>query len=116
MSAKNVKTVGFPDWLARDDYKAEFSFLSEDGEPKKNFSSSGKCIYSVKNKSAITKDGKQVTVVGKLLIKGDIAPKKKDEDLASGTVEVNKQKYNICSASRPRNPNGTVHHTALEVY
>lgn len=116
MAAKNVKTVGFPDWLARDDCKVEISSLSEDGEPKKVLSYSGKCIYSVKNKSAITKDGKQVTVVGKLLIKGDIAPKKKDEDLASGTVEINKQKYNICSVSRPRNPNGTVHHTTLEVY
>ncbi len=114
--AKNVKTVDFPDWLANEDCKVESSSLNEDGGPESKPLYSGKCIYSVKNKSATTKEGKKVTVVGKVLIKGDIAPKMKDEDLASGTVEINKQKYNICSASRPRNPNGTVHHTTLEVY
>lgn len=116
MAAKNVKTVGFPDWLANTQCNIEITALGEDGGSEKNFSYSGKCIYSVKNKSATTKEGKKVTVVGKVLIKGDIAPKIKDEDLASGTVEIKKQKYNICSASRPRNPNGTVHHTTLEVY
>ena len=114
--AKNIKKLEFPDWLARNDCKIETSLLSEDGEPKKVFSHIGKCIYSVSNKAVISKEGKNITLTGKVILEGDIAPKMKDNDLASGTVEINKQKYSIHSVSRPRNPDGTVHHTTFEVY
>lgn len=116
MAAKKIKTVAFPDWLATTDCKIETSVLGEDGGPEKSFSHSGKCIYSVKNKAEISKEGKNITITGKVILKGDIAPKMKDDELASGTVEIKEQKFSIYSVSRPRNPNGTVHHTTFEVY
>ena len=35
--------------------------------------------------------------------------------ISGGEVIVNNSKYEIYQASRPRNPNGTIHHTTLEL-
>lgn len=44
---------------------------------------------------------------------GDIAPEIKL--LSGGEITINGIKYQIFAARRPRNPDGSVHHTTLEL-
>lgn len=72
----------------------------------------GNVWYSEKRKSVRTADGRDLTVLGSLIIKGDIAP-----DLvkpADGKVEIRGGLYDVWRVDRPRNPDGTVHHTTVE--
>ena len=48
-----------------------------------------------------------------MILKGDVAPKL--SDISSGTIKIFERELTISKASRPRNPDGTVHHTEFEV-
>ena len=113
--AKNIKELPFPDWLATTDYSLSLNAegVSEDGEPISSVESEGKCIFSEKSKRIIDSEGKQITLVGKCLIKGDIAPSLKS--VSDGVITINGKQYEIYSGARPRNPNGTIHSTQLEL-
>lgn len=88
--------------------------LSEDGEPltfldlKKQ-----KCRFVEKTKVIISSDGRKVELIGKVIILGDMAPNIKK--ISGGDVIINNSKYEIYQASRPRNPDGTVYMTTLEL-
>ena len=83
--------------------------LSEEGEPLEN----QKCRFVEKTKVVISPDGRKVELIGKVILLGDIAPKIKK--ISGGQVRINRSEYEIYQASRPRNPDGTVHHTSLEL-
>lgn len=88
--------------------------LSEEGEPLTSLNlENQKCRFVEKTKIVINSDGKKVELVGKVILLGDIAPNIKK--ISGGEVIVNDSKYEIFQASRPRNPDGTVHHTTLEL-
>lgn len=88
--------------------------ISEEGEPLKALElKNQKCRFVEKTKVIINSDGKKVELVGKIILLGDIAPHIKK--ISGGEVIVNNSKYEIYQASRPRNPNGTIHHTTLEL-
>lgn len=88
--------------------------LSEEGEPLTSLNSKNqKCRFVEKTKIIINPDGKKVELIGKVILLGDIAPNIKK--ISGGEVIVNDSKYEIYQASRPRNPDGTVHHTSLEL-
>lgn len=88
--------------------------LSEEGEPLTSLNlGAQKCRFVEKTKIVINSDGKKVELVGKVILLGDIAPTIKK--ISGGEVIVNSSKYEIYQASRPRNPDGTVHHTTLEL-
>ncbi len=113
--ANNIKELPFPDWLLNTDYSIVLNDegISEDGEPIKAFETSGKCIFSEKAKRIIDSEGKQITLLGKVIVKGDIAPSLKK--VSDGVITINGCSYEIHTANRPRNPNGTIHHTEFEV-
>ncbi|MDE6284174.1 MAG: hypothetical protein K2M17_00290 [Bacilli bacterium] len=113
--AKKIEELPFPDWLLNTDYSLVLneSGISEDGEPIKAFETSGKCIFSEKAKRIIDSEGKQVTLLGRVIVKGDIAPSLKN--VSDGAITINGCSYEIHTGSRPRNPNGTVHHTSFEI-
>lgn len=113
--AKNVKELPFPDWLLTTDYNLSLNDtgISEDGEPIKSFETKGKCIFSEKAKRIISSEGKQITLLGKVIIKGDVAPSLKN--ISDGVITINGCSYEIHTGSRPRNPNGTIHHTSFEI-
>lgn len=113
--ANKVKTIPFPDWLLNTDYSLVLNDngISEDGEPIKSFETSGKCIFSEKSERIIDSEGKQITLLGKVIIKGDIAPTLKN--VSDGTITINDCSYEIHAGYRPRNPNGTIHHTEFEI-
>lgn len=113
--AKKVEELPFPDWLLTTNYSLVLNEngISEDGEPINSFEMSGKCIFSEKAKRIIDSEGKQITLLGKVIIKGDIAPSLKN--VSDGVITINGCSYEIHTGSRPRNPNGTIHHTTFEL-
>lgn len=113
--ASNIKELPFPDFLLNTDYSIVLyeEGVSEDGEPIEAIKTSGKCIFSEKAKRIIDSEGKQITLVAKVIVKGDIAPSLKS--VSDGVITINGCSYEIHTASRPRNPNGTIHSTQFEV-
>ena len=113
--ANNIKKLPFPDFLLKTDYSITINQegISEDGEPLNAFTGGGKCIFSEKAKRIIDKDGKEVVLLGKVIVKGDVAPTLKT--VADGTITINGRTFEIHTGARPRNPDGTVHHTSFEV-
>lgn len=88
--------------------------LSEEGEPLTSLNlENQKCRFVEKTKIIISPEGKKVELVGKVILLGDIAPAIKK--ISGGEVIVNNSKYEIYQASRPRNPDGTVYMTILEL-
>ncbi len=113
--ALRVKKVRFPKELLVTDYQITLyaAGISEEGEPIIALKDKGKCIFSEKTKRIIDKTGKQVTLIGKAIMEGDIAPNLKA--ITDGIIEVNGVCYEIYSGARPRNPNGTIFSTNLEL-
>ena len=113
--ANKVKVLPFPDWLLTTEYSITLNKegVSEDGSPIEAFTGSGKCIFSEKAKRIIDSEGKQITLLGKVIVKGDIAPSLKS--VSDGVISINGCSYEIYAGYRPRNPNGTIHHTMFEV-
>ena len=72
-----------------------------------------KCRFVETTKIIISPDGRKIQLVGKVILLGDIAPTIKK--ISGGQVIINDIEYEIYQASRPRNPDGTVHHTTLEL-
>lgn len=88
--------------------------LSEEGEPLTSLDlKKQKCRFVEKTKIIISPDGKKIELIGRVILLGDIAPNIKK--ISGGEIIVNDSKYEIYQASRPRNPDGTVHHTTLEL-
>ena len=110
-----IKEFPFPDWLLNTDYSLVLNQegISEDGSPLEATRSSGKCIFSEKAKRIIDAEGKQITLLGKVIIIGDVAPSLKN--VSDGVITINGNSYEIYAGYRPRNPNGTIHHTEFEI-
>lgn len=110
-----VKRLPFPDNLLTTDYIVFLNQegISEDGEPITALTDEGKCIFSEKAKRIIDSEGKQITLLGKVIIKGDIAPSLKS--ISDGVISINGKNYEIYAGYRPRNPDGSIHHTMFEV-
>lgn len=113
--ARKVKVLPFPEWLLKTDYTITLNEkgVSEEGEPIPSFTSNGKCIWNEKAKRIIDSEGKEITLLGKVIVKGDIAPSLKS--VSDGVITINGCNYEIYAGYRPRNSNGTVHHTMFEV-
>ena len=110
-----VKKLPFPDWLLNTDYSLVLNEagVTEDGAPKESLEIIGKCIFSEKAQRVIDAEGKQITLLGKVIIKGDIAPSLKT--VSDGVITINGCNYEVYAGYRPRNPDGTVHHTEFEI-
>ena len=83
---------------------------SENGDFPVLYTYKGECNLSEKSRTIRSADGEYVRLSHTLHIKGDIAPA-----LAtfSGKAVINGNTMLIESVDRPRNPDGTVHHTRL---
>ena len=113
--AKRIKKLPFPRWLAVTPFSAEIkgADVNPDGEQETVKINSGMCIFDESSHREITKDGKKIVSNALVMIEGDVAPSL--SDVSSGRVTVNGCTYEIAKGSRPRNPDGTVHHTEFEV-
>ena len=113
--ANKFSVLPFPDWLLKTEYSLVLNQerISEEGSPLESLKTSGKCIFSEKAKRVIDANGKQVELLGKVIIKGDVAPSLKT--ISDGVITINSNSYEIYAGYRPRNPNGTIHHTEFEI-
>jgi hypothetical protein len=83
---------------------------SEDGDFPVVSTYEGGCNLSEKATIIRTIEGEHIKLSCVLHIKGDIAP---ELPVFSGNVEINGNRMKIETVDRPRNPDGTVHHTRL---
>ena len=87
--------------------------IDEDGAEAITNYWEGLCNFSESNKRVQNNKGLWVHLSGVVHIKGDIFPNV--PVISNGYVIFNGQKINISKATRPRNPDGTVNHTRLEL-
>ena len=86
--------------------------IGENGVPIVVATYSGKCYFHEKTKRIRNADGKLIELEGKAFFGCDIAP---SVSLLEGYVRLPLKEFKIYKGSRPRNPDGTVHHTELEL-
>lgn len=113
--ANSIKKLPFPDFLCVTpcEIKLDEPHINEEGEPMTAATIKTSCIYSERRKRLYDKDGKYTELVGKVIIKGDIAPKMRE--ISSGTITIHKREMTIYSGIRAKNPDGTVNHTEFEL-
>ena len=103
-----------PDAVCTTPAKVQFeSGIEEDGSPRKIILYDGMCNYSEHAKQVLNAERQLIQLQASALFNGDIAPGKE----LSGEVELNGGEIirRIYSASRARNPDGTVNFTQLEL-
>lgn len=86
--------------------------ISGDGVPVVTTTWTGKCRFEESSKQAHDTDGKIITLNAKVYMHGDIAS---SEKVLGGKVVIGGNTYRIFSGKRLMNPDGTVHHTELEL-
>lgn len=109
-----VGKLPFPCFLANTQIKVVLTGgLNEDGEPSQVAIYEGKCIYDEKTKQVLDDERRLVRLSAKAIIEGDIHP---GQDI-EGYVQVagSETKRQIFRATRPRNPDGSVYSTELEL-
>ncbi|MEE0060410.1 MAG: hypothetical protein UE295_06260 [Acutalibacteraceae bacterium] len=87
--------------------------LTEDGEPATAFKGSFKCNYQEGAKAVYTADKKQVKLNGIAYIPNDIAPNL--PTLSGGIAVVYGVQRTIHTATKARNPDGSVNYCKLEL-
>lgn len=101
----------FPKWILNTPVKVYQTFINEDGEPVEDLIYDGLCNYNEKSKQTLDAERRLVTLSGKIIIEGDIYPNK----LIEGYIKVGDIKKDIYKSSRPRNLDGSVFSTELEL-
>lgn len=101
----------FPKWILKTPVKVYQTNTSEDGEPVEQLLFDGLCFHEEKMRQKLDKERRLVTLSGKVVIPGDINP----DTLIEGLVKFGEIERPIFSAIRPKNPDGTVFSTELEL-
>ncbi|WP_179016209.1 hypothetical protein [Paenibacillus sp. 79R4] len=101
----------FPSWNQVTPVKVYQTELSEDGEDVEELIHDGKCFYDERSRQVMDAERRLVLLSGLIIIEGDINPGK----VIEGYVVINGERKNIYRAKRPRNPDGTVFSTELEL-
>ncbi|MGH0053662.1 MAG: hypothetical protein ACQ5SW_09765, partial [Sphaerochaetaceae bacterium] len=101
----------FPRWILNTALRVYSTSLNEDGEPVKLLLYDGKAFYEEKSKQVVDKERRMVHLSGRVIIEGDINPGKKIE----GYIQVGEEKISIFRSQRPRNSDGSVFSTELEL-
>lgn len=101
----------FPKWNQVTPVRVYQTELSRYGEPVETLVYDGKCFYAEKSRQVMTAERQLVMLSGLIVIEGDINPDKTIE----GFVFIGGERKNIYRAKRPRNPDGTVFSTELEL-
>lgn len=87
--------------------------LTENGKPKETVIFDGKAIYDEKSKQVMDANRSLIHLSAKAIIEGDVSPGEDIEGFV--VVEGGGRKRSIFRATRPRNPDGSVYSTELEL-
>lgn len=104
----------FPKWLLTVPVKVYLTELNEDGKLVPELVYEGKCSLSERGRQVLDAERRLVQLSGKVILEGDIAP---GRDNIQGYVLLlgGDTKRQIFRFSRPRNPDGSVFSTELEL-
>lgn len=102
--------LSFPDWCLVTPVKVYAEVAGEDGISEKLIFD-GNCNFSEKSRTTLNEQKQVVTLSGKALLKGDIYPGK----LIKGYIELDGVKRTIYRSRKPRNPDGSVYSTELDL-
>ncbi len=86
--------------------------IGEDGEPLYEHLYKGKCIVVNKTKNVMDAEKHIIRLEGTIILDGDILP---GVTISSGVAHLNGWEWKIYRCYKPQNPDGTVHHTELEL-
>ena len=86
--------------------------IDENGAPKVVSIYSGKCNIKEVVKTVRSADGEYIRLSAVITMSGDIAPL---VPALNGNVTIGGCTWEIYSSARPRNPDGTINHTRLEL-
>lgn len=101
----------FPKWNANTLVKVFKSTIDSDGEPSEDVMFNDLAIYDEKQRQVLDAERRLVMLSGKVIIEGDIAPNK----VIEGHVAIGGDTKAIFGVIRPRNPDGTVFSTELDL-
>lgn len=101
----------FPKWILNTPVKIFQTVINEDGEPVETPLYDGLCNYTEKTKQVLDKERRLITLTGKIIVQGDINPGVPIE----GYVQIGEIKQDIYTSIRPRNPDGSVFSTELDL-
>ncbi|MGN7167954.1 hypothetical protein ACTHSJ_19010 [Paenibacillus cellulositrophicus] len=101
----------FPKWILKTQVKVYQSDLNEDGEPVEEMIFDGLAFYDETARQVLDAERRLVQLSGKVIIQGNILPDK----LIQGYVMIGSVKRTIFRSARPRNPDGSVFSTELEL-
>ena len=101
----------FPRWILVSPVQVYQTELSEDGEPVEELIFDGLCCYDEKMRQVMNAQRQLVQLSGKVICEGDLNPDKTIE----GFIRIGTEQKTIYRAARPRNPDGTVFSTELEL-
>lgn len=100
----------FPEWCLVTPIKVYAEISDEDGVTEKEIFD-GKCNFSEKSRTTLNEQRQVVELSGKALLKGDIYPGK----LIKGYVELGGIRKTIYRSRKPRNPDGSIFSTELDL-
>lgn len=100
----------FPDWVLVTPIKVYAEIDGEDGVSEELIFD-GKCNLSEKSRTTLNEQKQVVELTGKALFKGDIYPGKQ----IKGYIELEGIKRTIYRARKPRNPDGSIFSTELDL-
>ena len=100
----------FPDWILVTPIKVYAEEPGENGV-EETLIFDGKCNFSEKSRTTLNEQKQVVELTGKAIFKGDIYPGKS----IGGYIEMDGQKRTIHRSRKPRNPNGSIYSTELDL-
>nr|DAL98421.1 MAG TPA: hypothetical protein [Caudoviricetes sp.] len=100
----------FPDWILVTPIKVYAEIDGEDGVSEELIFD-GKCNFSEKSRTTLNEQRQVVNLSGKAIFKGDIYPGK----LIKGYVVIDEMKRTIYRSRKPRNPDGSIYSTELDL-
>lgn len=100
----------FPEWVLVTPIKVYAEIPGENGAYSKKIYD-GKCNFSEKSRTVLNEHRQVVNLSGKAIFKGDIYPSK----LIKGYVEIDGIKRTIHKSRKPRNPDGSIFSTELDL-
>jgi len=100
----------FPKFLLNKQIQVYSTTLGEDGIDE-TLLYDGMCIYNEKSRQTLNAERQLITLSGSIVIQGDISPDK----LIVGYVQIGNIKRDIFRTARPRNSDGSVFSTELDL-
>lgn len=101
----------FPKWILNTPVKVYQVGENQYGDPSEELIFDGLVSYDEKQKQVMTAERQLVLLSGKIIFEGDILPGKTIE----GFVKIGDIEKKIYGVQRPRNPDGSVYSTEIDL-